>query len=338
MNIRRALLIALTGISLGLVACNRPAPTPTVEPGAGAVFTAAAQTVEAELTAVAEGRLPSETPVPLIPTDAPPAGTAAPAATQAPQATEPSGGESCDRANFVEDVTIPDGTEMQPGQSFDKVWRLRNAGTCTWNSGYSLVFESGDAMGGPAALVLTTGTVGPGQELDVTVELIAPQDPGTYRGDWQLRNAAGQTFGVGPTADSTFWVEVDVAGPTPTPSPDYSLTFDNIHDCGGLTTVTLRVENTGISTLESGEVTLTDVDDNNKVIYGPLASDTPFTQQPDACATGGSRIETGRVRYLIAQPGQMPAAGQTIRATIKLCPQNGLGGACQEKTVEFPAP
>jgi hypothetical protein len=172
----------------------------------------------------------------------------------------------------------------------------------------------------------------------VSVELVAPQDSGTYRGDWLLRNAAGQSFGVGPSADSTFWVEIDVTGPTPTPSPDFDLSFDNIHDCGGLTTVTLRVENTGNTSFESAEVTLTDVDDNDKVLYGPLSSDTPYTQEPDACSTGGSRIETGRVRYLIAQPGAMPAAGHTIRATINLCPQNGLGGVCQERTVEFSSP
>ncbi len=335
MDKRLLLAPLLTVLTLVLLACNRPAPSPTVEPGAGAVFTAAAQTVEAELTAVAEGRLPSATPVPIIPTSG---STAVAPPTQALEPTEPAGGESCDRANFVEDVTVPDGTQMQPGQSFDKTWRLRNAGTCTWNSGYSLVFESGDAMGGPAAMVLTTGTVGPGDEIEVTVALVAPEDSGTYRGDWLLRNGAGQSFGVGAAADDTFWVEIDVAGPTPTPSPDFSLTFSNIHDCSGLTTVSLQVENSGNTTFESAAVSLIDLDDNNNVLYGPLESDTPFTLEPDACATGGNRLEPGRIRYLIAQPGTMPAAGHTIRARINLCPQNGLGGACREKTTDFPAP
>jgi hypothetical protein len=37
----------------------------------------------------------------------------------------------CDKAVFVADVTVPDGTSFSPGFQFTKVWRLRNVGTCT---------------------------------------------------------------------------------------------------------------------------------------------------------------------------------------------------------------
>ena len=37
---------------------------------------------------------------------------------------------SCDKAQFIADVTVRDGTIMSPGQTFTKTWRLKNVGTC----------------------------------------------------------------------------------------------------------------------------------------------------------------------------------------------------------------
>ncbi|MEZ4516680.1 MAG: NBR1-Ig-like domain-containing protein [Chloroflexota bacterium] len=34
-----------------------------------------------------------------------------------------------DDAQFVEDITVPDGTLVEPGQMIEKTWRLRNSGT-----------------------------------------------------------------------------------------------------------------------------------------------------------------------------------------------------------------
>ncbi len=45
---------------------------------------------------------------------------------------------------FVADVTVPEGTEIPPGKSFTKTWRVRNTGTCPWKAGTGLVFVSGD--------------------------------------------------------------------------------------------------------------------------------------------------------------------------------------------------
>lgn len=46
---------------------------------------------------------------------------------------------SCDWAQFITDVTVPDGTKYEPGETFEKTWRLKNIGTCTWTISYSLV-------------------------------------------------------------------------------------------------------------------------------------------------------------------------------------------------------
>ena len=68
----------------------------------------------------------------------------------------------CDRAQFIADVTVPDGTSFAPGIGFSKTWRLKNVGTCTWTTAYALVFDTGEKMGGPD-LVSLPNTVTPGQ-------------------------------------------------------------------------------------------------------------------------------------------------------------------------------
>ena len=142
----------------------------------------------------------------------------APVATPTDEAPTPTSGTSgcIDRVAFVQDVTIPDNTLLQGGQEFEKIWRLRNSGTCAWNSSYSIVFASGDSMSGLAAVALP-GSVAPGQTVDLRLALRAPTRNGTYRGNWLLRNPSGQTFGLGPSANQPFWVQV-VVGPTPTPA------------------------------------------------------------------------------------------------------------------------
>jgi hypothetical protein len=116
----------------------------------------------------------------------------------------------CDAAQFVADVTIPDGTSFQAGVSFNKTWRLKNVGTCTWTTSYDLAFVSGDQLGAPASVKLPK-SVAPGQTVDVTVTMTAPASAGTYRGYWQLKNASGKLFGIGINANKSFWVEIKVS-------------------------------------------------------------------------------------------------------------------------------
>jgi hypothetical protein len=124
-------------------------------------------------------------------------------------------GECTDSATFVADVTIPDNAQIAPGQNFVKTWRLRNSGTCTWTPDYALVFVRGDQMGGLASVALAE-RVPPDATVDLSVSLTAPLAPGTYRGDWQLRGADGDVFGLGSSTGPTFWVKVVVkSGTTP---------------------------------------------------------------------------------------------------------------------------
>ncbi|HTP00339.1 MAG TPA: NBR1-Ig-like domain-containing protein [Anaerolineales bacterium] len=163
------------------------------------VQTAAALTVAAQLTAVAPATATyTPAPFPTLPpaatnTTAPPANTLPPASTAT---------STCDVAQFVTDVTIPDGTVIGADDTFTKTWRLKNAGTCSWTPSYAVVFVSGTAMSGPSVQALS-GNTNPGQTLDVSVNLTAPSADGTYTGYYGLRNAAGSVF-------TKFYVQIQV--------------------------------------------------------------------------------------------------------------------------------
>ena len=108
------------------------------------------------------------------------------------------------------DITIPDNSLIPPGQSFIKTWKLVNIGTCTWTTLYSASFFYGDRMGAPDSVPLQAFVL-PAQSVEVSVEMIAPQVPGSYQGNWKLRNSNGGLFGIGPSGDSPFWVRIIVA-------------------------------------------------------------------------------------------------------------------------------
>jgi hypothetical protein len=122
------------------------------------------------------------------------------------------------------DISIPDDSELSPGQSFIKTWKLVNTGSCTWTSAYSASFFYGDRMGAPGTVPFEHITL-PANEIEISVEMVAPRSPGTYQGNWILSNAKGDLFGIGPNADAPFWVRIVVVeDETPAPSPTQVMT------------------------------------------------------------------------------------------------------------------
>jgi hypothetical protein len=239
----RALLF-IAGTLLLLTACNFPGTSAQPTIGPDLIYTAAAQTLTAQQTQAAEGTpivLPSPTtgeaaatptsPVVILPsnTPLPPTNTPLPTNTPVPPTATPIP-IPCDRGQFVKDLSVPDNTEIAAGTTFVKTWRIKNNGSCTWTSGYALVFYNGDAMSGPASAPITNGTVPPDSTIDISVTLIAPTTTGTYKGNWRLRNSGGALFGIGENADQSFYVQIKSVAPTPTPSPtsSYTLSYDFI--------------------------------------------------------------------------------------------------------------
>lgn len=192
-------------LMLILAACNLPRPTATPTNSGDWVSTAAAQTIEALSTQLA----PPATVQPSLTSQ--PSAAASPT-TQATAAATNATSTPCDRADFIDDVTIPDGTKLNPGEAFVKTWRLKNSGSCTWTTSYRVVFESGNALGAPASFNLPS-EVAPGATIDISVQMKAPDVPKDYESNWKLQNTSGGIFGTGSTGSKAFWVRITVQSP-----------------------------------------------------------------------------------------------------------------------------
>jgi type II secretory pathway pseudopilin PulG len=212
---RTKLVIVLTLLAvLGLSACSgseESTPTVSVEQ----IQTLAVMTYQAQLTQTALA-MPTSTP---LPTDTPVPVATFPISSGSPAAintTAAGGSSSCYGLTYVRDVTIPDNTEVTPGQSFTKTWLVSNSGTCAWEAGFIFNIVSGEAMGG-TSLTLDQ-TVEPGRQYEFSVPMVAPSDTtGELKGTWRLSDANGNFFGDG------VYVLVDVgaaatAAPTNTPT------------------------------------------------------------------------------------------------------------------------
>ncbi len=176
----------------GCAGVGPPAPTPSPAAKAAASSTPP---------------LPTATPFPSAPTPAAEATAASSACT--------------DSAAFVADVTVPDYSNFDPRQSFTKTWRVKNTGTCTWNTGYKAVYSRGDTLDGAASVLLDQ--TAPGATLDISIPMTAPAADGKYEAFYKLSNQSGDAM---PIDDGdALWALITVGKvevlppPSPTPGP-----------------------------------------------------------------------------------------------------------------------
>lgn len=230
-KITKPLMTIFALATLLLAACGntQASPTPT-EMSIEAVYTAAAMTVAVNLTGTAAAQ-PSATPSPeatatgtatqtpavtatlttapqiFVPTQAIVVATI----TAGPSPTATFGAVGCNNSTLVSDVTIPDGTKIDPGKSFTKTWRIKNTGTCAWNGDYKFTFTGGELFGSDTTKIRRN--VAPNATTDFSLNFTAPTTPGTYTGYWRLYNDKGEAFGA------VFSVNIVVPGPTSTVAP-----------------------------------------------------------------------------------------------------------------------
>lgn len=197
--IQRMFAITLI-LSIVLAGCNSASPTqPVSAPPTETPAATATQSLETV-----------ESPVPTEVTPATPSTTGTPSTPEPPRPTnEPNCTNS---AAFVTDVTIPDNSPITAGTPFTKTWRVRNTGTCIWASDYSLSHYSDERMAAPASAPLPLTY--PGQDADISIDLVAPNSPGTHRGNFVIKNPAGLIMQV--NNDSRLWLIINVTLEAPT--------------------------------------------------------------------------------------------------------------------------
>ncbi|MGE5220832.1 MAG: NBR1-Ig-like domain-containing protein [Omnitrophica WOR_2 bacterium] len=226
-SLQKACVFYITIATL-LSACgfNRATPAAT-QMDASAALTAAAGTAQARLTQLYQST-PSPAPATPAPQTTTPALTSqaptlqvtnAVTSTQNISATLPAatatsgpttGAPSGDKAQFVIDLSIPDGTVVAPDASFKKTWKVKNIGTTTWSTSYTLVHVSQDPLQGPKSVAMPKEVV-PGDTVDISVELTAPSENGKYTSYWNFGNAQGKLFG------DQIYVQIVVGEPGETP-------------------------------------------------------------------------------------------------------------------------
>ena len=94
---------------------------------------------------------------------------------------------------YIEDLTFPDGTIVKAGIPIKKQWRVENNGSCNWNSRYLLRWVSGDDLGGEPEIALYPAKAG--SKAIIQIDIIAPNQPGTYTATWNAFDPNGQPFG-----------------------------------------------------------------------------------------------------------------------------------------------
>lgn len=118
-----------------------------------------------------------------------------------------------DSAAFVTDVTIPDNQVIAPNTPFTKTWRLKNTGSCTWDTRYLVSYISGTTMSQqPGYWIVQQGqTVAPGQTVDISVGMTSPIGNGNYASYWGLKKESGQLMPIRRGANgNSFYVKIKV--------------------------------------------------------------------------------------------------------------------------------
>jgi hypothetical protein len=94
--------------------------------------------------------------------------------------------------------TPADGTYYHLGEDFDLVYQIMNSGGRNWNQHYYLKFVNGipgkTQDGQAVTLVYFSRNVTPGETISLVIDMVAPQEPGTYSSNWALVNDNGIAF------------------------------------------------------------------------------------------------------------------------------------------------
>lgn len=217
-------------------------------------------------------------------------------------------------STFVGDVTVPDGTVLAPGQAFNKIWRVRNTGTCTWGTDEELVFVRGEAMTKTTTIAIPA--TAPGATADLSIAMTAPAAPGTHIADWRMRNRSGAIFGT------TLNVAINIPGPTPVNTPIAcpftpaiaSFTADQTTITTGQSAILRWGAVTGAETAEIDN-SIGGVSTPGSIVVNPTTT-TTYT----LTAICGDKTKTAQVTVSVNPPAPVPTATNTPTRTPTVTP------------------
>ncbi len=196
---------AILILSMFLFSCGTSEPTKL---NVDAFHTEAVETFVLSLTQTAEA-IPTVSSTPTIEATI----TLTPTESGEPSATPTK--NLCYELLWIEDITIPDGTTMKPGEVFTKTWLVQNNGGCAWAPGFIFSNVGGDAMRGEAVKLVKPIPVGLKYEL--SVEMVVPSGIyGTIQSAWRMSYEPDKYFG--DTLSISIIVEDPNKKSTPTPA------------------------------------------------------------------------------------------------------------------------
>ena len=106
---------------------------------------------------------------------------------------------------FLEDITIPDGTPVNQGETLDKRWLVENTGSCNWDDRFSIKLIAGPDMAAQPEYALFPARSG--SQAEIRILFTAPQESGVHRSAWQAYDPQGELFG------DPIFIEVVVQSP-----------------------------------------------------------------------------------------------------------------------------
>lgn len=98
-----------------------------------------------------------------------------------------------DKLAFINDQTIPDGTEVSPNATLDKRWEVENSGNCNWDERYHIRLIGGPDLGANPVQPLFPARSG--TRVIIRILMTAPAESGSYHSAWQAYNPADEPFG-----------------------------------------------------------------------------------------------------------------------------------------------
>jgi hypothetical protein len=136
------------------------------------------------------GNAPQATPTVVVSEARP---TASGPATQSPDTGSTPQQDCVDDAAFVADLTLPDGSQVAPGDRLVKQWSVQNTGSCDWGPAYRLMPILPNPLSDDSPVALYPARAGTQAVWQVSLQ--APNTPGEVIGRWQAQNPDGTAFG-----------------------------------------------------------------------------------------------------------------------------------------------